>query len=151
DVPTPELGDVVLVRVNRAGATPNACAFRRNDESIWCWGPFAPRRVNIFEPARPDAEIIDLTPLERPVPSDPRRTAGMPDEAHADLESSWDPACLIHRACPRPTTALPACPASLESFSWEFVRERADRYLGTTVHVRGSLRVSAAIGQTAVG
>jgi hypothetical protein len=46
--------------------------------------------------------------------------------------------------------AWPACSPALESVPWDIVRREAEVHLGETVHVRGSLQVSPAIGQTAV-
>jgi hypothetical protein len=158
------LSGVWQIRVHGDGAAPSACALRWNDWSIWCWGapgspyaalsessrsPAPALRVHVSAPANSDAAVIDLLSTGGPSPSDPRRTAGMPDENHAEVEMSWSPDCLIHRACPRPTTAWPACSATLESVPWNLVREQADRYLGKTVHVSGSLRVWPAILKTA--
>jgi hypothetical protein len=151
--------------VHGDGAAPSACALRYNDQSIWCWGapgspyaarsaksgsPAAPLRVHVSAPANSDAAVIDLLSTGGTSPSDSRNAAGMPDESHAEVEMSWAPDCLIHRACARRTTAWPACSPTLESVPWNLLREQADRYLGKTVHVSGSLRVSPAIMKTAV-
>jgi hypothetical protein len=165
NLPTPPLGGVAMVRVRTDGAATSACALRWNDRSIWCWGapgsayaalsaksgsPAMPLRVHVSAPAHPDAAVIDLWPTGAS-PADPGKTAGVPDEAHADVERSWSPDCLIHRACPKPTTALPRCFATLQAVPWDELRRQTELYLGKTVSVSGSLRVSPAIGETAVG
>jgi hypothetical protein len=164
-LPMPDVDDITWVRLG-SEKPPSGCGHRLRDGSIWCWGAAgsayaalsqgAPTgrakavRVRFAQSPNPDAAVVDRSPRYDPVASDVSKTAGDPDRFHSAVESSWGPVCLVHRACPSPTTALPRCEASLRSISWSELEETASAIIGQTVAVRGALRVSQQIGCTAV-
>lgn len=110
----------------------SACGVSSN--RLVCWGAQ-------YSPSEAANRKVELR-FEQPA-----RTLSVPV---FDRKASWDPSCMIHRACARDVEAIPRCRPGEESQDWAKLASHAAEYRGQVVNVRGTL-ASGLTSSTLIG
>jgi hypothetical protein len=84
------------------------------------------------------AAKLDATPLAT-APEKRLRQRRIGNQLVIDTKGTWDPHCLIHRACQVKPTALDLCPPGSDAPLWSTLPGKAEHFTDPRVAVKGAL------------